>query len=82
MPLLELDIPPGVTKNGTGLQQSGSWADANLIRWYENAMQPIGGWRKRTSSAMTGIARALLGWLDNGGGRRTAAGTPSILYAI
>ena len=82
MPLLELDIPPGVTKNGTGLQQSGSWADANLIRWYENTMQPIGGWRKRTSSTMTGIARALLVWLDNGGGRRTAAGTPSKLYAI
>ena len=82
MPLLSLAIPPGVQKNGTALQQANAWSDSNLVRWYEGAMQPVGGWRSRTTSAMTGVCRAMTAWLDNSGRRRTAAGTHSKLYFI
>ena len=82
MALIALDIPPGVVKNGTNLQQANSWNDANLVRWYEGSMQPVGGWRTRTSSAMTGVCRALITYRDNAGNRRTAAGTHSKLYVI
>ena len=82
MALIALDIPPGVVKNGTNLQQANKWNDANLVRWYEGSMQPVGGWRKRTSSTMTGLCRALITYRDNAGNRRTAAGTHSKLYVI
>ena len=62
MPLLNINPPPGVVKNGTELQQSNAWSDANLVRWYEGALQPIGGWRARTSSAMSGKCRALIAY--------------------
>ena len=82
MGLMALRIPPGVHKNGTDYQQSGVWNDSNLIRWYEGSLQPVGGWRKRTSSAMTGACRKIISYRDNSGGRRTVAGTSSKLYAI
>ena len=79
---MSLAIPPGVVKNGTNLQQANTWNDANLVRWYEGSMQPVGGWRLRTTSAMAGACRALITYRDNAGDRRTAAGTSSKLYAI
>jgi hypothetical protein len=82
MALVALAIPPGVVKNGTNLQQAGAWNDANLVRWYEGSMQPMGGWRARTASAMTGLCRSLITYRDNSGNRRTGAGTHSKLYVI
>ncbi len=82
MSLIPLKIPPGVYKNGTALQNAGRWNDANLVRWYEGGMQPVNGWRERTASAFTGVCRALLTWTNNSGGRWTAAGTQSKLYAV
>ena len=80
MPLLNVSPPAGVVKNGTALQQANTWSDANLVRWYEGAMQPIGGWRKRTTAAMDGVCRAIISYLDNGRNRRTVAGTHLKLY--
>ena len=82
MALLPLAIPAGVVKNGTEFQQANSWNDANLIRWYEGNMQPVGGWRSRTTSQMTGLCRAIITYNDNSGNRRTVAGTHSKLYVI
>lgn len=50
MPLLSLSLPPGVFRNGTKYQAKGRWYDANLVRWTEKAMMPIGGWRGLRSS--------------------------------
>lgn len=82
MSLVPLTIPPGVFKNGTALQNAGRWNDANLVRWYEGGMQPVNGWRERTTSAFTGVCRALLTWTNNAGARQTAAGTQSKLYFV
>lgn len=46
MPYLPLRIPPGVSRNGTLYQQKGRWYSANLVRWSEGVMQPIGGWTR------------------------------------
>jgi hypothetical protein len=35
MPLIPLDIPPGIYRNGTELQSSNRWRDSNLIRWVD-----------------------------------------------
>ncbi len=80
MALIPLQLPPGVYRNGTELQSAGRWFDANLVRWYENTMRPISGWRKRSESQITGVARGLLAWEDNDGDAWIATGTAAKLY--
>jgi hypothetical protein len=82
MALIPLKIPPGVYRNGTEYQSAGRWFDANLVRWYENTLRPIGGWRKKSTTALTGKCRGILTWRTNTGARYVAAGTQSKLYAM
>ena len=82
MALVPLRIPAGVYRNGTEYQSMGRWYDSNLVRWFEGTLRPWGGWRKRSTNQMTGVARGLLAWRDNSGARWIAAGTPSKLYAM
>ena len=79
---IPLKLPPGIYRNGTEYQAAGRWYDANLVRWYENTLRPMGGWRKRSSSQMTGLCRGFLTWRDNSATRWIAAGTQSKLYAM
>ena len=80
--LIPLNIQPGVYKNGTEYQSKGRWADANLVRWYENTMRPIGGWRKRASAQLSGRCRGLLTWRTNANARWIALGTHTHLYVM
>jgi hypothetical protein len=82
MALIPLKIPPGVYRNGTEYQSAGRWFDANLVRWFENTLRPIGGWRKKTATQMSGLCRGLLTWRDNGGTSFAAFGTHSKLYVM
>jgi len=82
MAYIPLQIPPGVYKNGTEYQSKGRWNSANLVRWYENTIRPVGGWRKRSTSQLTGMARGLINWRDNGNNRRIGIGTHSKLFAM
>jgi len=79
---IPLKLPPGIYRNGTEYQAAGRWYDANLVRWYENTLRPMGGWRKRSASQMTGLCRGFITWRNNSGERFIAAGTQSKLYAM
>lgn len=80
MPLIPLNIPPGIYKNGTDLQATGRWSDASLVRWHEGSMQPHGGWRNRNDNATPSPIRGLLGWKSNSGARYIVGGTYQKLY--
>lgn len=82
MALIPIKIPAGVYRNGTEYQSAERWYDANLVRWYENTLRPIGGWRKKSTTALTGLCRGILTWKTNSGARYIAAGTQSKLYAM
>lgn len=82
MAYIPLQIPPGVYKNGTDYQSKGRWNSSNLVRWFEGTMRPVGGWRKRSTNQLTGMARGLINWRDNTGNRRIGVGTHSNLYAM
>lgn len=82
MTLLSIQPPAGIVKNGTELQQANAWNDGNLVRWNEGSLQPVGGWRARTTVALTGKCRNIIAYLDNDGDRRTVAGTHSKLFFI
>jgi hypothetical protein len=79
---IPLKLPPGIYRNGTEYQAAGRWYDANLVRWYENTLRPMGGWRKRAAGQMTGLCRGFITWRDNSANRWIAAGTQSKLYAM
>ena len=82
MALVPIKIPAGVYRNGTEYQSRGRWFDASLVRWFENTLRPWGGWRKRSASGMTGIARGLITWRDNSNARWIVAGTAAKLYVM
>ena len=82
MALVPIKIQAGIYRNGTEYQSAGRWFDSNLVRWFENTLRPWGGWRKRSTSQMTGVSRGLITWRDNSNARWISAGTPSKLYAM
>lgn len=83
MPLVPLDIPAGVFRNGTEYDAKGRWFDTNLVRWREGRLEPVGGWEQfdDTQSAFDGKARGILTWRGNDSGRYMAIGTNTKLYA-
>ena len=82
MPLIPLQIPAGQYRNGTEYMSQGRWRDINLVRWHEDALRPIGGWRQRGSIDLSGVVRSMISWEQNDGTRQIAAGTYNKLYAI
>ena len=82
MALIALNIPNGQYRNGTEYQSMNRWRDANLVRWHDNALRPIGGWRQRGTVNISGTARGMLSWEDNSGVRRIALGTYNKLYFL
>tara|TARA_R110000737_G_scaffold42160_1_gene62863 strand:+ start:853 stop:2589 length:1737 start_codon:yes stop_codon:yes gene_type:complete len=56
--LIGLDIPAGLVRNGTDLESSGRWLDANLIRWENNSVRPVGGWEQREVTKQGGMSLA------------------------
>ena len=70
--LFPLKFPPGFFRNGTTYSTQGRWFDGNLVRWFEGALQPIGGWSSVVDSSDAVVSvdqpiRGMLGWkADNG----------------
>lgn len=82
MPFVEVNPPPGLRAAGTELQSTGFYRISDLVRWEAGALKPVGGWRPRTTVAMTGIARAVLTWTDNNNQSWVAVGTNDSLYSV
>ncbi len=80
MPLVNLTLPPGIYRSDTELESAGRWYDSNLVRWSQGVMQPIGGWRLRSSSPVTGRASGIFAWRDNSQNLWAAVGTEQKLY--
>lgn len=85
--LHSLEIPPGVFRNGTQYQSRGRWYDVNGVRWFERAMQPIGGWEVLQASGGTaitvaGVPRGMNAWRGNDGAGWLSIGTNTKLYAF
>jgi hypothetical protein len=84
MPYVSVALPPGLSRNGTQYQSKGRYYDANLIRFQEDQVKPVGGWRLRSgAAAVTGMARQIISWRDNSTpqpNRWIGIGTHSKLY--
>lgn len=84
MPLIPIKLPPGVYRVGTDFEGSNRWRDANLVRWHQGSMRPVGGWREKAdaSSLITAAPRAMHIWVDNTQGANIALGTSNELVYV
>ena len=82
MPLIPLKIPAGVYRNGTDYEGSGRWRDANLVRWSQGSMRPVGGWKERFTTDVNAPPRAMHAWVDNSVNSRIAMGTYNKLWYV
>jgi len=84
MPLLPLKIPAGVSSVGTDLESSGRWLDANLVRWTNGSLRPVGGWLEKydTSASFTATPRKMHAWSDNSATAHIAIGSASELIHV
>jgi len=82
MPLLPLEIPPGVHSVGTDFQSSGRWLDVNLVRWQEGSLRPVGGWQQYASAAVTSTPRGAHSWRTNTADRYVAFGAYDALFVM
>jgi len=80
MTLIPLKLPAGIYRNGTEFEASNRWRDANLVRWTENTMRPVGGWEDFISIDSSPI-RGMLAWRSLSGDKRIATGSYNKLYA-
>jgi len=82
MTLIALKFPPGIVRVGTDGMARGRWWNANLIRWRNNALVPVGGWDRLTSVPMDTPARKLVAWRSNRDVRYVAIGTDTQLLLL
>ena len=82
MTLIPLDIPAGFYRNGTDLEQAGRWRDGSLVRWRDNSLRPIGGWRERKTSFSTNPVRGMHTWELLNGNAYLAGGSHSELKVM
>lgn len=86
--LIPLKAPPGLYKNGTKYQSKGRWYDAHLVRFIDDTIQPVGGWRRATDdagvnlAALVGVPRAAVAWESDSGTQYIAIGTTQKLYVL
>jgi hypothetical protein len=71
---------PGVWRNGTKAEAAGRWFEANLVRWRNGRLRPVGGWQLFETTPTTTPARGGIAWRDNAQFRWLALGTADALY--
>lgn len=62
MPLIKLEFQPGVNKETTNYDTTGTWYDCNLVRFRMGKPERMGGWTQRNATAFLGIPRKLHLW--------------------
>lgn len=77
-----ISLPPGVVRPGTALQVKGRFWDANLVRWRNAKLEPVGGWQRITSTATASTMRALFAWTTSIADTWFAIGCDAQLYVL
>src|SRR5215471_4442981 len=73
-------LPPGLERNGTPYDTVSQFWDMNLMRWVSGSARPIGGWVRKTGTALDSPVRRFHAWQANDATRRTLCGTDYKLY--
>ena len=77
-----LQISPGLVSDETTYSTPGNWADGENVRFRLGRAESIGGWEAYFASALSGVCRSMVAWIDNLSQTNIAFGTHSGLYVI
>jgi hypothetical protein len=79
-----LELPPGIFQDSTQYAAGKKWYSANQVRWVNNVMIPVGGWKRLLD--FSGIAatpvRKLFTWRDDLKAPWLAAGSEGKLIGV
>ncbi|CAB4169714.1 hypothetical protein UFOVP1302_77 [uncultured Caudovirales phage] len=75
MPLQKLQFAPGIQHDGSRYASSGSWSDADKVRFRAGAPEKIGGWQQATLAQFQGTCRQLFAFSDLAGSYYLGIGT-------
>lgn len=62
MPLIKLQLEPGIKRDMTPLSNKGGWYSCDKVRFRGVYPQKIGGWVRATTQQFLGTCRALISW--------------------
>lgn len=89
MPLVPIELPPGLYRNSTRYKGRNRWQDANLMRFRNGTPRPIGGWKRAVMDldgvrviTLPGVCRAMNTWRANDQQRWVGLGTTRKLIAF
>ena len=63
MPLQQLKIAPGISRENTRYASEGKWYESDKIRFRQGTPEQIGGWIKLTVNTFLGVCRSLFAWV-------------------
>lgn len=75
-------ISGGIDTEKTPLLNEGGWSFSQLIRFFQNKLQKLGGWAKYIGTALHGTCRGMFAWEDTSGQQYLACGTNSVLEVV
>lgn len=80
MPLIKLQLKPGVNRENTRYQQETGWYECDKIRFRAGTPETIGGWQRISASTFLGVCRSLWNWITLGGANYIGVGTNLKFY--
>ena len=80
MPLQKLQFTPGVQHDGSRYSSSGSWSEADKVRFRAGAPEKIGGWQRAVLQPFLGTCRQLFPFSDLTGSFYLGIGTSFKYY--
>jgi hypothetical protein len=80
MPLIKLQLKPGISRENTRYQQESGWYECDKIRFRAGTPETIGGWQMFSVSTFLGVCRSLWNWVTLGGANLIGVGTNLKFY--
>jgi hypothetical protein len=80
MPLIKLQLKPGLNRENTRYQQETGWYECDKIRFRAGTPETIGGWQQISANTFLGVCRSLWNWIILGGANLIGVGTNLKFY--
>lgn len=62
MPLVPVQLPPGIVRGSTAYDSPDRWYSSSLVRWHGGIAQPIGGWQRLSAGDFVSQIRKIHCW--------------------
>ena len=80
MPLIKIQLKPGVNRETTSYGDESGWFNSDLIRFRKGRPEKMGGWERLSSNTINGTGRSLHVWAALDGSKYMGLGTETKFY--